>query len=308
LDLYLKTRQQHPQFPAAEVRSAVRHALTVGRWRQSSQLDDILADIAHNRLSQALKPVTLDEQETVLYLSFLASKDSAWPSLMAEIAHTFNASTNWNQKQTGKSQENDLHFASSWGGVFLLLPTLIANRELMAAYGKVEDGALRYLLLGSCLGVSSEDWKFDRALALAAGYEETPEPRLLQLARPRTTLAIHDHHLLPEDFNLITASQDSIWPGIALEPMVRRDVALARVVLLRNFARRLPALGQSKLDYLWRNILCGDAVITTSPGQIVVELAPRALEIVLGMAGFREARFTPPWMAETEAVVRCGRQ
>jgi hypothetical protein len=307
LDLYLMARHEHPEFPAAEVRSGICHALTVARWQQSSQLDGILADVAHKRLSRVFERVTPGEQQTVLYLSYLTGEDPGWSSRIAEIVYASLARPRTGDTPDGNHQENGRHFASPWSGVFLLLPTLIAHRELMAAYGGVENGDLRYLLLAACLGASSGDWRFDQSLAIAAGFESTPEPRLLQMARPEKTFAIPDPDLLPEDFKLI-ATQDSWWPEIPLESTVRRDLALSCAVLLRSFAHRLPGLGQSSFGYLWRNILSGDAVITVSPGNILVELSPRPLAIVLGMAGLREAHFTPPWMPETNVVLRCDRQ
>jgi hypothetical protein len=307
LDIYLLARYEHPEFPSAEVRGGLRHALTVARWQQDSQRDDVLADVARKRLSRALERVTPSEQETVLYLSFLASQDPVWFGRISEISYASHARPSKNDTSGGKDHEHGLRFVSPWSGVFLLLPTLFANRELMAAYGRDEDKDLRYLLLSACLGASSGDWKFDRSLAIAAGFESMSEPRLLQVARPETTFMTHDPDLLPDDFQFI-AAQDRWWPETTLEPTVRREVAMAAAVLLRNFARRLPGLGQSSFGYLWQNILSGESVITTSPGTILVELAPRPLAIVLGMAGLREMSFTLPWMPETQVVVRGDRQ
>jgi hypothetical protein len=293
LDLYLKVRDRHPEYPPAEVRSAVRHVLTVEQWGQSSQLDTILAAVVDNRLSAVHERFARAEQETLLYLSFVSSEDPAWPGRLAEIEH---------------DPEDTCRFASPWGGIFLLLPALIANRDLMAAFGSAEDAVLRYLLFGACLPMYSAESVLDRALAVAAGFETTPEPYFLQQPRAREGSAIKHHDLLPEDLKYIDAAGETWGPGIALESALRNQLVVAGAVLLRSFARGLPGLGQSSFDYVWRNILSGDAVITVSPGRVLVELAPRPLEIVLHMGGFHEMRFIPPWMAETEVVVRCERQ
>jgi hypothetical protein len=78
---------------------------------------------------------------------------------------------------------------------------------------------------------------------------------------------------------------------------------MAAAVLLRGFAQRLPGLGRSSFDYLWRNILSGEGTITVEPGRILVALGPRPLEIVLRMAGLHELGLVPPWTPETEVVV-----
>lgn len=307
LDLYLAMRDRHPEFPPAEVRSAVRHALAVEQWRHSRQLAEILAALACNRLSPILAPLTA-EHETLLYLRFLTSEDPSLPDRIAELARVQDSTGVEKENLAAKGSEYSRCFASPLGGVFLLLPALIANRDLLAAYGGAEDAVLRYLLFSACLLTNSAESKFEPALAAAAGIETEPEPLVPPQSRPRASFSIDDRDLLPEDLQCIEAAGTGCWPGITLGLSMRSQLVLSAAVLLRSFARRLPGLGRSTFNYLWRNILSGGAMITVSPGRILVELAPRPLEIVLRMAGFHEMRFMPPWMAETEVIVRCNRQ
>jgi hypothetical protein len=309
LDLYLRARYEHPEFPAAEVRAAVRHALAVARWHQNSRLEGIAAALAANRLSLVIDRLPPPEQETALYLGFLSSEDSAWPGRLVEIVRQQPAFADAKAKESPapQDQESVLCFTSPWAGVFLLLPTLIANRELIAAYGTAGDECLRYLLLSACLPANSADAQSDAALGLAAGLDAAPESWLLEQAKLRTSLA-GDHGLLPGDLEHIQSAVATLWFASGLEPSLRGELELAAAVLLRGFARTLPGLGRSRIDYLWRNILSGEGTITAEPSRILVALAPRPLEIVLRMAGLHELRLAPPWKPETEVVVRFDRQ
>jgi hypothetical protein len=311
LDLYLRIRHDYPEFPASEARAAARHALTVSRWQQSARLELIAAAVAGNKLPSVIDGLTPPEQETAQYLGLLSSRDPAWPLRLLEIVQASNPPAFAKEKPSQPDQGDTGCFSSPWAGVFLLLPALIANRELMAAYGNTEDGALRYLLLGACLRTKAAGDEFATALALAAGLDAAPESWLLQQARPRTNLA-GDHALLPDtllpdDLDHIKPVSESAWPGSNLEPPVRRELQLAAAVLLRGFARRLPGLGRSSFGYLWLNILSGEGMITAAPGRILVTLAPRPLEIVLRMAGLHELSLVLPWKPETEVVVHFDR-
>ena len=80
-------------------------------------------------------------------------------------------------------------------------------------------------------------------------------------------------------------------------------MALAAATLMRSFARRLPGMGKSSAEYLWNNVLSGEARITVSPGRILVQLAPRPLQIVMRMSGLHDAAFRLPWQ-EIEVTIR----
>ena len=304
LDLYLKVRSEFPELAAAEVHGAAQYLTIVTQWAQSSQWGEILADITAGRVPQEWQSPDAQERETTQYLISLATKDPVWPSRLAEVAaFVSRKEINSTEKPTATSAKTDLRFSSPMGGVFLLLPTLIANRALLAAYGGVEDAILRYLLLGASVQQSLGEFRDDKALAVAAGLTDPPESFLKQAAS-KTTFDLSSVDLLPED----AAGAHTCWPEIDLEPALRAEVARAAAVLLRSFARALPGLGRTSFDYLWKNILSGEAAITLLPGRILVELAPRPLEIVLRMAGLRDLCFTPPWMPDTEILITFGQQ
>jgi hypothetical protein len=308
LDLYLKARHAHPEFPSAEVRGGVERILTIARWADTMQLNDILAAAGAHRLSEILLRLPPQEQETALYLASLASDD---PTLRGRIEQIiFSAGENGRalERPPRSRKQNTSRFASPWGSVFLLLPTLIADRQLMAAYGGHEDGALRCLLFAACLRANFTDSRHDQALLTAAGLAETPELLLLQQARPKTNVDIGQLDLLPDDFEHINAAGKDWWPDIALAAPGRHELTMAAAAVIRNFARQLPGLGKSSFEYLWRNVFSGGSVITLVPGLVLVELGPPPLQIVLRMAGLDGVCFNPPWLVETEVVVRVGQQ
>jgi hypothetical protein len=308
LNLYLEARNDYPDVAPAEIRSAVRHISTLDSWQQGRRLEGIAAAVAAGRLTPIIGRLSPAEQETLLYFAFLASEDVDWPDRIAEVAQP--SSTGYGKDRTAfTGQARDVGFATRWTGVFLLLPALIAHRELSRAYGGVEDGILRYLLLAWCVRENAAVGpEFEKTIAVAAGLAEAPGRHELGQARPRTELLLQREDLLPEDGDRMAATGENQWPEIMLEESMRSQLGLASTVLLRDFARRLPGLGRSSSAYLWRNILSGDGFITSTAGRVLVELAPRPLEIVLRLAGFDAIRLTPPWLADTEMVIRIERQ
>jgi hypothetical protein len=320
LDLYLKVRLAVPEAPAAEARAAVQHVLCFARWEQKSKLKEIVTAAAMGRVSRLLQSLLPPEQDTALYLGFLANQDSELPLRLAAIARARHPLAWAGAAPQQPEAESSVGLVSPWAGVFLLLPALMADAELMTAYGETGDAISRYLLLGATMRVRAEESQYDAALAAAAGLDYPPElvalAANLAQARPTMDQDALRQNLLPQDLEQVDGASSHCWPDIALDESLRRDLALDAAVLLRNFARQLPGLGKSSFQYLWQNILSGRGVIRREPGQVVVELAPRPLEIVLRMAGFNHMRFTPPWMTskptpketdaetQTEVIIR----
>jgi hypothetical protein len=316
LELYLKVRLTPPEAPAAEVRAAVQHVCCLARWEQKSQLEDIVSAVAMHRVSRMLQSLPPGELDTALYLGFLANQDPELSLRLAGIARArqpqASAGISPQRPETGTSPD----LVSPWAGVFLLLPALIADAELMTGYGKPEEAVSRYLILGATMRVGSGESQYDPALAIAAGLEDNADlgalAAKLAQARPAMDEDALRRNLLPQDLEQVEGATGACWPDIALDESLRRELALAAAVLLRYLARHLPGLEKSSFDFLWKNILSGGGVIRSTPGQIVVELAPRPLDIVLRMAGFNQMRFNPPWMMttataeETEVIVRFG--
>jgi hypothetical protein len=316
LELYLKVRLSMPEAPAAEARAAAQHVLCLARWEQRSQLKEIVTAVAIGSVSRLLRSVLRPEQNTALYLGFLVNQDPELALRLAAIGRARHPQA-WAGSATQQAKtESSSGLVSPWAGVFLLLPALMADPELMTAFGKAGDSVSRYLLLGATIRVCFAESQYDPALNAAAGLEFPPELAALAAhfaqARPTIDQAAFRQNLLPQDLEQVDRASSHCWPDIALDQSPRRDLALTAALLLRNFARQLPGLGKSSFDYLWKTILSGSGVIRTTPGQMVVELAPRPLDIVLRMAGFDHVRFTPPWMTsittaeETEVIVRFG--
>lgn len=65
--------------------------------------------------------------------------------------------------------------------------------------------------------------------------------------------------------------------------------------LLRNFARRLGAFSASSAEYLYRNFLRGDGIVTVSSKRIAVRFETCPMRVVLRMAGFGEP-IALPWI------------
>jgi hypothetical protein len=314
LYLFLKARTGRPEASAAEVRSAVRHVLTLARWQQSARLESIVAAVDAGRLTSVIERMSSLEQDTLLYLAFLVSEDPSLPARLIESG-LIPGPRHAKEQTAPVDGGSGLPFATRWAGAFLLLPALIANRDLMRAYGGAEDGVLRYLLLAWCLRNNPANPQgyetlpdLDETLAIAAGLAEVPEQLKAEEATPHVELLLREQDLLPEDLEHLYTAGNNELPGFALEDSMRHQLRLAATVLLRDFARRLPGLGQSSPSYLWRNILSGDGFITTTPGQVLVELVARPLEIVLRLAGLNDTCFIPPWLAETEVIIRIDRQ
>jgi hypothetical protein len=95
-----------------------------------------------------------------------------------------------------------------------------------------------------------------------------------------------------------------LLPGFVGDRDLRKRLAVAAAVLVRAFARGLPALGGSSIEYLWQNVLSGDARIAVERHAIAVRLKPRPLQIVLRMAGLQVLRFEIPWLGDTRITVR----
>jgi hypothetical protein len=107
-----------------------------------------------------------------------------------------------------------------------------------------------------------------------------------------------------EDIAFFNSYAGELLPDFVPDPDLRKRLVTAAAVLVRTFARGLPALSGSSIEYLWRNVLSGDSRITVEPHAITVRLKPRPLQIVLRMAGLQESQFELPWLADTRITVR----
>jgi hypothetical protein len=96
-----------------------------------------------------------------------------------------------------------------------------------------------------------------------------------------------------------------------------RDAAELATELMQKFASRLFGFAGSSLPYIYANFLEGfgsirmwsaaTPVAAVSPSnEILVELPPVPLEVILHLAGMHERRFTVPWLPDKTIVLRLG--
>jgi len=172
-----------------------------------------------------------------------------------------------NRDRRGGSVE----FETDLGVVFLLAAVMLETPALHGVFGGPKDSALRYLLYIMCFHRGFPGAWRDPALRLAAGLADLPDTSALSAIELREIPGGLRESALPADVAYL-ASGDAdlasgnaeLLPDLALDPDTRASLAVCAAVLLRAFAGRLPALGGSSIDYLWRNVLVGDARIETA--------------------------------------------
>ena len=301
LELYLRVRADTPEHSSAEVRGAVQHVFTLEQWMQASRFAHVLSELQANRLARLLAYLPAQEQETGSWLYFQIAANPTLLEKITEIAEEPGQAT-----QSGllaKVEDSARRLTSSFGGVFLLLESFVRSRDFVRLRGRAEDAHFRYLLFLCCIGKNSPDAGRDPALLLASGLDEMPKMEALQQVQPAPGLDRNAHHLPAGDIEHFSAAGRALLPGLDLPGPLRQELALAAATLMRSFARRLPGMGKSSAEYLWSNVLSGEARITVSPGRILVQLAPRPLQIVMRMSGLHDAAFRLPWQ-EIEVTIR----
>ena len=76
--------------------------------------------------------------------------------------------------------------------------------------------------------------------------------------------------------------------------------------VMQKFASRLFGFAGSSPAYLYTNFLEGFGSISERDAEIVVELPPVPLEVILRLAGMHERRFTVPWIPDKTIVLLLG--
>ena len=142
------------------------------------------------------------------------------------------------------------------------------------------------------------------ALRVAADADAVPDPAdLAALDISAIPGALHDL-AMAEDVSFFARKLDLLFAQKPLSPATGRSIAVCAAVLVREFARRLPALSASSVWYLWANILAGPGRVLVTDDVIEIRLAPRPLQIVLRMAGLHERVIDLPGCAGKAFVVR----
>lgn len=299
LELYAHMRTSHPQLPPAEVRSSIIHLSVIAKWIQLSQFNALISSLQAGGVPEAMQLLPPQEQDSLLFLYSLSAAEPAWRGTLNSLGKT-DSSGLTTEERLPLSNAGVNTFRSSLGGLFLLLPGLLENKELVRLFGAPEDKMQRYLLLLACCGMHTGDVADDPALVLAAGLEAAPEPAALRTAQLQPASDELEFAIGEQD---IEAFQTHL-SELHLEGGLCSQLAKAAAWLTKLLAQRLPGLGNSSAGFLWRNVLSGDAWFTVGPRKILVELSGRPLEIVMRMAGLHELILHLPWLPEEEVRIR----
>jgi hypothetical protein len=291
LDLYLHIRRALPDLSRSDAAGAVQNASRIQRWARDNKLQTIVSLLLSGRM--AISWVAPDEIGTLELLRGIGIQEPSWLATLPDVV-----------RADRHPDEGVYEFESPLGAVFLLLSGLSHTAELLELFGSPEDGHLRYVLFLTCFARKSRDAGRDAALRVAAGLREAPDAAALSRLRLGEIPNCLEALALPEDVAYFNSYEGESLPDFVPDPDVRKRFAVAAAVLVRSFARRLPALGGSSVEYLWRNVLSGDSRIAVALGAITVRLKPRPLQIVLRMAGLHESQFEVPWLNDVRIRVR----
>jgi hypothetical protein len=297
--LFLLVRDALPESTAGGTRRAVETVAALDLLIRRSRLDQALSVLGRRTPAESLAGADSQEVEAVLCLD-AAARDA--PEFGAAIASAAEGRLKRAaEDRLGRQPRREgVEFASPFGGVFLLLPALLADRELLDAFGRPGCGRMRHLLLLTCLPHPAAEAAADPAIRLAAGIDD-PQPPVESLSID-PDLCRRD--LLPGDYESCDRAARELLP----DSLLREQLAAAVAAVMRSTARRLPGLGKSSFDYLWRNVIAGGSTVASTRDRIAVRLDPRPLDIVLRLAGFNALDLAVPWLPETQVTVRFGEQ
>nr|WP_046284323.1 hypothetical protein [Mycobacterium sp. UM_NZ2] len=206
--------------------------------------------------------------------------------------------------------------ATSWGGLLLLVPELVALDAVLAPFVANRRDVLRWLVLLATLGQPHRRGaRHDPVPALAAGCPGLPAG---------DDVAALVDGLPPESARRATRAVRRWYRGHAGQPLGRlrtsdqRHFDVARIVprqcepertaelvalvavtalaLLRLFTRHLPHFAASRPGYLAQNFLVGPAPIDVAGDGLRLDLPDVPLRLVLVLAGWSGARHHVPWL------------
>ena len=291
LETYLGIRRHLSNISPSDAAGAVEHVSRIWRWAQDNKLRTIVSLILMGNV-----PVSLVVPEEISTLSLLRDIGKQNRCRLETLSGAV---------RSNAAEDKLLHeFDSPLGSIFLLLPALTKTSELMELFGGLENGESRYLLFLTCFAKKAPDAWRDSALRLGAGLDEPPNAAMLSRTARSDIASSLEALALPEDIAYFNSYEGELLPDFIPDAELRKRLAVAAAVLVRAFARGLPALGGSSVEYLWRNILCGDSWVALAPGSVTIRLKARPLQIVLRMAGLHESRFEVPWLSNKPITVR----
>ena len=293
LTLYLRIRSECPGIPPSSAAGSAAHLERVLGWKKAGELRSIVRAMTQG--SPTPLPLTDDELETARILRIIAVAGGA--SLVASLIGRSDA------RPSGPGAGSELQ--TEIGGVFLLAVVLAEVPVLLRHFvGGAEAARRRYLLYALCASAGTPSVWQDPGLRVASGIDEVPRLDDFGSIEFPELSGVSPEAALPEDASYFTLKLDALLEGQAVEAGTRHVAAFCAAVLVRELARRLPALSAASVRYLWANILEGPARIL--PGEQLVEviLSARPLQIVLRMAGLHERVLELPGCPGRSFVLR----
>lgn len=289
---YVRIRSECPEIPASDAAGAAGIMQRLAQWARSGELRRIVASLVQGGLPPELS--SGEDVEAATILRHIAATGGAL--LLTPLAETNDPS------RDGRGEPEE--FETDLGAVFLLAAVLLETPALHAVVGGPKDSGLRYLLYVMCVHRGLPGAWRDPALRLAAGLADVPDTSALSAIELRELPGSLRELALPADVAYFASSNVELLPDLALDPVTHASLAVCAAVLLRAFAGRMPALGGSSIDYLWRNVIAGDARIAIANDSITVHMKPRPLQIVVRMAGLHDRIIELPGCPPQLFVVR----
>jgi hypothetical protein len=284
LPAYVRLRREHPELGPAETAKAAEHLDAIVRWVRSGTVYAIV-DAAMRGSTPGLCSDPFDLSTFVLLRAVVEQKGVSALAPLLSIAQRAQS------MPVADEQKTDL------GAVFLLCAALAETPSLLAVFGGAEQQQhLVYLLLLTCFAPRIGDAWREPVLRLLAGLSDLPSLASLAAASVAVLPPGMAEAALPEDVAWFQPPMRELVPGLELTPEMQTELNICGALLLRAFARMLPALGGSSIEYLWHNVLAGDARIVTGSDGMKAYLQSRPLQIVLRMAALHDRVLHLPWL------------
>lgn len=324
LRLLARTLCQHPASKGhLELKAVINGLLKLRQVLveigKPSLLDSLLERLAAFDMESAARITihcgVLDATEALSFFAELMQGDVVWAQQAAGVV--LGESNTKNFLNSTNIQEGE-SFLSSFGGIFLLGPSLIdLHLEELACLAAESSespektaGVLRYLSAAKCFGRERfPDCCDDPALRLFSGFDGTSFRRALEdLDVQRLNLAgAHDILLqaLPGSEESVLPhppyfSLSGLWPEFELDSKLESFSTLVSHAALRHFSRKLFGFQSSSPGHIYENFLAGVSEIRRARNHLEVRLPQSPLSMVLRMAGLQEQRYALPWLKGME--------
>jgi hypothetical protein len=281
LGIYARIRCVYAELDLSSAASAARHLEVILRWRTAGRLDAMMDAATRGAISKPDGDVS--DLDTFLFLRAVVEEQGHYAlTPLSHLAGHHDAPTVGNQQATAAS------------GAALLCAVLVETPPLLAVFGDPEQKYLRYLIFLMCFTPKLGDAWREPALRLLAGVSDLPESGAFVTVPVPVLPAELAETALPEDVAWFGARE--LIPDVPMDAELRNAVTVCAAVLMRAFARTLPALGGSSIEYLWQNVLAGEGRFVRGANGVEAHLQPRPLQIVLRMAGLHDRTLHVPWL------------